>query len=258
MGGVVEMAVCENTRISYDMDVAGLCRWAGKQVLELARNDVLAYKNVLLLQKKLNGKSVNRMLSAVRYATKDLVQSDDYVVVQKETTNPNKLNGKCVDALMAKMLQSNYRNYAIVCVLAYAGLRVSEALALQIGDLDVANHKLIVRKGKGSKQRIVIVNDKLISIVTNYVQNWRSGKYAATSPYLFVSAKGEKLNRAAVNHIMGDINPHALRHWYCSTMLEKGVDIATASQQMGHADINTTLRYTHLNAEDLICKLNNI
>ena len=78
------------------------------------------------------------------------------------------------------------RDYAIVTVLAYAGLRISEALALRLRDVDLAAREITVQHGKGDKMRVVLIGEKVVGAIKEYLQD----RTDTDSPYLFLSRKG--------------------------------------------------------------------
>ena len=109
--------------------------------------------------------------------------------------------------------------------------------------------------GKGNKQRIVFINDKIIHAVREYLKVRNS-----QSEYLFVSRNGGKLHRSSVNRFFNRcsdrITPHKLRHYFCSHALEMGYTIAEVANQAGHASERTTLIYTNTSREQMKEKSN--
>lgn len=155
------------------------------------------------------------------------------------------------------MLVSNgTRDYAIVTVLAYAGLRISECLDLYPEDVSLAGNEISVRHGKGNKARIVFIGDKVINAIREYLKE----RPNTGSPYLFISRRGERLSRGQVNRIFNahsdTITPHMLRHFFCSEALEVGYSINEVANQAGHSNVHTTLLYTNPTREKMKEKAN--
>lgn len=149
------------------------------------------------------------------------------------------------------------RDIAVFTLLYGCGLRISEALNLNVGDLETQSFLRI--KGKGNKERIV----PLLPIVIDYIN-----KYLDDCPYkmkqgepLFVGARGERLlpriiqrQMAKIRTYMGlpdTITPHALRHSFATHLLAQGTDLRSIQELLGHASLSTTQRYTDVNIEKM-------
>jgi site-specific recombinase XerD len=152
-------------------------------------------------------------------------------------------------ALLGALLSPMYR---IVAVVMYAtGLRISEAIMLQVGDIDAARGVIRVR-GKGGKTREVKLGPKLLDALRTY---WRGAR--PPLPYLFVSPTTGKpvraeavrtaLRRARVDAgLKKHVTPHMLRHSFATHLLEAGTDVRVIQHLLGHASVATTQRYTHV------------
>ncbi len=156
------------------------------------------------------------------------------------------------------------RNRTLLEVLYAAGLRVSEALGLDLGSvsLDSAWVRVI---GKGDRERVVPIGDVAIEWLARYLA-WPRASWleaaavpdGATTP-LFVTPRGARLGRqqawavvkaAAEAAELGDrVSPHTLRHSFATHLLEGGADLRVVQELLGHASISTTQLYTHLTGE---------
>ncbi|MDF9449831.1 tyrosine-type recombinase/integrase [Bacillus toyonensis] len=129
----------------------------------------------------------------------------------------------------------NNRNYAIVILLSYTGLRVSEALPIKMVDFNLQTGECIIRNGKGEKQQVVLLNSKVVYALRNYFVVRKKCSVAPHSPYLFISKKRENLDRTFVNHIFRSysdvITPHQLLHFFYTNAIEKGFSIYHFSQE---------------------------
>lgn len=139
--------------------------------------------------------------------------------------------------------------------MSYGGLRISEALNVKLQDYSLEAKELIVRKGKGEKQRIVYLNNKIVTAIREYIKQ-RNGE----SEYLFVSRESEKVDRTVINKDFKKyskvITPHMLRHFYSTNALESGYSVHEVANQAGHRDIKTTLLYTNPSRNELKKKAN--
>lgn len=176
---------------------------------------------------------------------------------QKTYASPAKFSKREVEKLRQVVLESgSKRDYALVALLAYTGLRISEALNVKLEDIDFRTREIHVKDGKGEKQRTVLLKDNVINALKDYIENERA-KYrtASESEYLFVSRKNKRLNRITVNKAISKyceqesglegITPHQLRHFFCSHALENGWSLAEVANMAGHSNIHTTLLYTN-------------
>jgi integrase/recombinase XerD len=148
------------------------------------------------------------------------------------------------------------RDRALVELLYGAGLRVSEATGLQKGS--VALEERIVRVlGKGGKERLVPLGRPAAEAVRRYLALGRPHLDRRYRPELFLNARGGALTRAGVFLILrrlaeraglepGRVHPHLLRHSFATHLLEGGADLRSVQEMLGHADLGTTERYTHV------------
>lgn len=150
------------------------------------------------------------------------------------------------------------RNHAIVAVFLFAGLRKSELLKLHMVDVDFDSPAILVKRGKGSKDRIVPMNLTLRAIVRRYVEERR--RLGKSCPEVFTSSirnaplteQGLKRITAALTSATGQrLHVHMLRHTFATLMLEGGCDIYALSRMMGHSDIKTTTIYLAASAAHL-------
>lgn len=149
------------------------------------------------------------------------------------------------------------RDTAIFTLLYGCGLRISEALSLNVGD--IGNNDFMRIKGKGNKERIV----PLLPIVVENIK-----KYLAECPYqlqhgepLFLGARGDRLVPRIVQRQMqkiraylglpDNLTPHALRHSFATHLLAEGTDLRSIQELLGHASLTTTQRYTDVQIEAL-------
>ncbi|PIS00315.1 MAG: tyrosine recombinase [Chlamydiae bacterium CG10_big_fil_rev_8_21_14_0_10_35_9] len=143
------------------------------------------------------------------------------------------------------------RDLAILELIYSSGLRVSEVCQILYKDLQ---KNILKVKGKGSKERIVLVGKKAESAIQNYLSRFRKG--IKEKDYLFVAKKGRPMDRVAIWHrikfyakqakIMKNISPHTLRHSFATHLLENGADLRVIQELLGHASVATTDRYTHI------------
>lgn len=146
------------------------------------------------------------------------------------------------------------RDRAFFELLYGCGLRVSEGCGLDIKDVQDESVRV---KGKGRKERIVPVGKKALEALDYYLGNFRSDSHEA----LFISQNGKRITRGMMWHRLQHYlsisqntvqgSPHTLRHSYATHLMQGGVDVRIIQELLGHANISTTDRYTHVNSEHL-------
>ncbi|MGJ9385242.1 tyrosine-type recombinase/integrase [Salipaludibacillus sp. CF4.18] len=137
----------------------------------------------------------------------------------------------------------------VVISLFYSGLRIAEALALNMDDVDMESRKLFVRNGKGNKSRTVPMSEKLYVILNDYLE-WK-----VKSDDFFATEKTGRLSKVRVQAVVREtreklgwrrqITPHVFRHSFASRLVHNHVDIVAISKLLGHSDLKTTSIYTH-------------
>src|SRR4051795_10721778 len=153
------------------------------------------------------------------------------------------------------------RDRALLELMYACGLRASEAIDLEIRDVDL-DAGLLRARGKGSKERIVPVGTEAIAAVRAWLQRGRPA-LVGLSPesHLFVNQRGQGLTRQGLYKIVQrhartaglaeKMSPHTLRHTFATHLLAGGCDLRSLQEMLGHADIATTQIYTHLSADRL-------
>ena len=261
----------ENTVKSYCQSMQGYLRWYeetyGKEMKIFYRTNVLDYISYLRTVKGLSNRSINAKLAGLQSYSYYLISlgamkepvlnKRDNLKVQLAYASPSTVTKADVERFRQEILEQNgARDYAIVTILAYAGLRISECLQLHMGDVFLSAREIAVRRGKGDKMRVVFIGDKVVNAVREYLKE----RSDSDSPYLFPGRSGEHLSRGQVNRIFNahsdSITPHTLRHFFCSNALESGYDINEVANQAGHSNIHTTLLYTNPTREKMKEKAN--
>ena len=154
------------------------------------------------------------------------------------------------------------RNKAILETLYSCGLRVSELINLQVSNLHF-NEGIILVTGKGNKQRLVPIGAQAKKNILIYLEHDRPKHRTEQKDddILFLNRRGNKLSRQMIFYIVKshvektginkNISPHSFRHSYATHLVQNGADLRVIQELLGHASINTTEIYTHLDREDL-------
>jgi integrase/recombinase XerD len=148
------------------------------------------------------------------------------------------------------------RDHALVELLYGAGLRVSEAVGLERGGVDL-DDRFVRTVGKGGKERVVPIGRQAAEALRRYLAHGRPHLDRRHRPELFLNAQGGPLTRAGAFLILRKlagkagldperIHPHLLRHSFATHLLEGGADLRSVQEMLGHADLATTELYTHV------------
>lgn len=160
---------------------------------------------------------------------------------------------RLADEEVQRLLQwVSYPKHRLVLLMCYAaGLRLSEATHVRLGDIDGARSMLHIRSGKGRKDRYIPIAPRLLTELREYWKIDRPTDYlfAGRTPDVALSAatvqKACKMAAAQARINKPLVSPHTLRHSYATAMLEAGVDILTISRLLGHSSFITTMVYLH-------------
>lgn len=205
----------------------------------------------------------NKFLIETGVQNEQAISYKDKMKVQASIEDPNRLTEKTVEKFRQEILnEGNYRNYAIVTILAYCGLRISECLDIRISDISFQSKTLYVR-GKGNKTRKAYFGDKVQDAIIQYLPKRKqealrsTGEEVGENDYLFISSQGNRIEKSVINTYFKTRNagftPHDLRHFFCSYAIKNNIytleQLATVA---GHSNYQTTKQYIHHSEMDLI------
>lgn len=150
----------------------------------------------------------------------------------------------------------NLKHRAVIALIYSCGLRISELINLKLADFLLERKQLIIKNGKGRKDRYVSLASSFYPLLSNYYHSYKpkiyfvegkeGKKYSAQSVRQFLR---KSCSRAQIKKI---VTPHTLRHSYATHLLENGVDIRYIQSLLGHAKPETTMIYTHVKRKDLM------
>jgi len=271
----VERGLAKNTTIAYRRDLniyLDFIIGRGRNALsQISKNDITDF----MLFAKENGispVSISRRLAAIRMfhrflARERVLKSDPTTLIDSPKLwkkVPDSLSLNEVDALIAQPDPRDFqgaRDRAILETLYATGMRVSEATGLKAANvnLDIGFLRCI---GKGNKERVIPLGKKAIHGIRRYLEFARPHFLKnKTSDILFINRSGTKLSRQSVwklikqyakeAKIKKPIKVHSLRHSFATHLLERGADLRSVQEMLGHSNISTTQVYTHIDKERL-------
>lgn len=246
----------ENTKKAYLRAIQSFENWYrfsfGEQpdyklVTSVEIKDYMAHLQV----KHLSAASVNLHLAAIRALIRHHGRSLR-IRGPRQTRPPiHALSVRDVGRLLAAA-ENNPRDYAILNLMARAGLRVGEVVSLEVSDIELKERSgwITIRQGKGNKTRRVPLGLE----ARKAVQAWMKVRPFHEAKVLFTSRSGKALTARDIQRLvyeyarrakLRDITPHVLRHTFATRAIESGMDLATLQAILGHESISTTSRYLH-------------
>ncbi|MFH1641104.1 MAG: site-specific tyrosine recombinase XerD [Candidatus Omnitrophota bacterium] len=271
----VERGLARNTLISYKEDLGFYIDFIENRHIDAlsktTKNDVV---NFMLFQKDkgLAANSVSRRLAAIKMFYRFLVRERILKADPTSLIDSPKLWKKIPETLSLNEVEEllsgpnvrdkqGIRDRAILETLYATGMRVSEAASLKIGNvnLDIGFLRCI---GKGNKERVIPLGKKAVDSLKRYLENSRPALLKKKeSDFLFLNRFGKNISRqslwkiikryARAARIKKPIWPHILRHSFATHLLERGADLRSVQEMLGHANISTTQIYTHINKDRL-------
>lgn len=258
-----EKKLSNNTYLSYNYNLIQFSNFFDKKdILKLNTDDIRQF----LYQDRIKAKTRAHYLTVINSLYNYLIEENiiknnpcDIIKLPRlEKKLPEYLTIDEVD----KILNINptkpidYRNIAMLETIYASGLRVSELVELKIHNIDF-NECIIRIYGKGSKERIVPINDSSKSALQTYINDYREfllrGK---DSDYVFINNMGTKISRQSFFKILKKVcsdsgikktvSPHTLRHSFATHLLNNGADLRVIQELLGHSNLTTTQIYSHL------------
>ena len=257
------------TQINYRIDLDQLFSFLAEKDVPLFSVGRQAAREFLyrLEEKKFSRRSLSRKISAVRSFFRWLIREGKAKANPFELISTPKLQKKLPNFLyreeVEKLLEmpdtgelAGKRDRAILELLYGSGVRVSEAIKLNLSDLDLDSGEIRVF-GKGRKERIVLIGKYGKAAIGDYL----SSREKTLNRAVFLNQRGQRLTQRSIERLIKvyarkagidkPITPHTLRHTFATQLLSGGADLRTVQELMGHSSLSTTQVYTHVTKEKL-------
>lgn len=213
---------------------------------------LLNYFNYLKKAKIFSYSSMKQALASVRFLYLDVLKKeidfDFFVKMKKPNSLPNVLAAEEVKKILDSIV--NIKHKAIISTIYSCGLRISEAISLEIINIDSSVMNVKIVNAKGSNDRYVMLSEKLLKLLREYFKEYKPKKY------LFEGQFGEKYSARSIQEIFNKavkiagvrkkVTVHTLRHSFASHLLDNGTDIRFIQELLGHKHLSTTQIYTHI------------
>ncbi len=267
----VEKGLSENTLEAYKRDIRKFTKYLTenkKQITNFRRSDITAFMNHLRDSGN-QATTLARNIAALRGLCKfmlleGIIDEDpiENLLTPKGWKRIPRIIGIEEVSDLLKKPEGNklsLRDRAMLEIIYSSGLRVSETINIKMNDISF-EAGFITIKGKGSKERVVPINETTLSTIVQYIEESRPEILRKrVSQFLFLAKGGKPMTRQRLWQIIKtyskglsiQISPHTLRHCFASHLLDGGADLRALQKMLGHTDISTTQIYTKVTPERL-------
>lgn len=262
----VERNASNHTIFNYRRDLEEFKNSVGET--EVERIDYLAIRKFLsvLKEKNLKSSSISRKLSCIRsffsfLNREGLLKNDPSAAISSPKLERH-LPIFLTEDEVVKLIESpdikeplGLRDRAILETFYSTGIRISELVGLNRENIDFFGGVVKVM-GKGKKERLVPIGDRALRVIREYIN-----KSKQPQPAVFLNKNGNRITVRGIRLILDkyiratalreDISPHSLRHSFATHLLNRGADLRSVQELLGHANLSTTQIYTHLTTDKL-------
>lgn len=240
-------------------NVSNFAKFYNKSPELLREKEIRDYLHYCIMEKKLSEGSVNSINSSLKFFyTKTLNRywnMDKIVRIKEPKRLPAVLSPEEVKSIFD--VTENLKHKVILMTVYSAGLRVSEVCNLKITDIDSKNMQILIREGKGKKDRYSLLSKANLEILREYWRRYHpteylfsgNGRTDSISPRSVQKMLEKSIKKTKINK---PVTVHTLRHSFATHLLDAGTDICYIQRLLGHSRITTTTIYLHLRRMDLL------
>lgn len=268
----VERNFSDHTLKAYHDDLAQFNQFLEQELLNLRTFEYKDARNYLsyLYSNNLKRTTVSRKISTLRtfyefWMTQDTSVNNPFIQLvhpKKEQYLPQFFYEEEMEALfntVSNDAKKGLRDRVVIELLYATGIRVSELVNIKVMDLDM-NLPGVKVLGKGNKERFVPFGEFCRQSIEQYLEKFKPLK-GKSHPYLIVNMKGDPITERGIRYLLNDvvkrtagvteIHPHKLRHTFATHLLNQGADLRTVQSLLGHINLSTTGKYTHVSNQQL-------
>lgn len=224
-----------------------------KEPLDITEEEIKDYLLYHINHRKVAISTQNQVINAIKfyYEKVEKLERKTYYVERpmKPFKIPEVLSQQEVQAILKST--GNVKHKALLSIIYGGGLRRSETLSLKITDILSDQRKILIRGGKGRKDRMTLLGDKLLTLLRLYVREYKPRHFlfegaVIGEPYSSSSLQAVLKRAAKTAGIKRKVTPHMLRHSFATHLMERGTDIRIIQRLLGHNSLKTTEIYTHV------------
>lgn len=219
---------------------------------QITNDDIMLFNRDFILKNHFSFNYQNQMVSAIKLFFERIERRSIEVDQIERPKRPKSLPVVFSTDEVTRLLKGvhNLKHKAVLSLIYSAGLRVGEAVAMRLTDIDSDRRLIHIRSAKGKKDRVVNLSPRLLELLREYARQFKP------KIYLFNGQESLQYSAESIRHIFKEavknagikkpVRVHTLRHSFATHMLEKGVDIRYIQDMLGHNDPKTTMIYTHI------------
>ena len=247
------------TKEYYIRNVSKFAQYFNKSPELLGENEIREYLHYCITERHLSEGTVNTIHGSLKFL---------YTVTLGRAWNgiqtPRMKEGRKLPVVLSQCeikelfdATKNLKHKAILMTIYGGGLRVSEAAQLKLVDIDSKNFQIIVRQGKGKKDRYTLLAETNLELLREYWKKYQPKTFLFSGKDPINPISTRTIQKVIVDStkkagIKKDVTVHTLRHSFATHLVEAGTDIVYIQRLLGHTNINTTTIYLHLRRLDLI------
>lgn len=251
-------AYSKNTINTYRNEFAQLLlALKSHKVVDLTPDRLRSYFLYCINTLKLSENTLHSRINAVKFYFEQVLKQEKFFFEiprpKKPSILPKAINAQDIKRLLDATTNLKHNTMLKLCY--GMGLRVSEIVNLKITDIDSKNMQVFIERGKGKKDRYANLPQTILEQLRAYFLEYKPKKYLFEGQYgdQYSTRSAQKvfaqaLKKAKINK---EVGIHGLRHSFATHLLEAGTDIAFIQQLLGHKDIKTTMRYTHISKQTI-------
>jgi len=236
---------------NYSFFVEKFLQYINKEPKNLTEDDAKSYLSELFDTKSKN--TIMLAAASLKFFYKEILTKDfsNVKMPKKESKLPEVLQKEQVRDLIDSA--DNRKSRLIISLLYSSGLRVSEIVNLKVEDLNLKENLGWVRRGKGNKDRLFSISEKLSLELKDFIEDKKYEKYVFSKDKPLSTRNIQKIIKGTKERagITKKVTPHTLRHSFATHLLENGTDIRVIQAMLGHSSLNTTQIYAHVSTEQI-------
>lgn len=235
-----------------------ICRTLQKTPEDIQSDDVTEFLALMEKSKDYSASSINLAISSIKFFFKNILNNDDI----NEQHRPH--HDKLLPMVLSKeeigkifCMEKNPKHRLLLMLVYSSGLRVSEVVVLKKENIDISRQVIYIKLAKGRKDRVTLLSEKAIQYIKEYYDMYKIDKWLfpgqSNKSHLSIRSAQYIFDKAIRNAgITKKISIHGLRHTFATHLLESGTDIRYIQSLLGHSNIRTTERYTHVACRNIL------
>lgn len=246
-----------STQKSYLYYNKELLKYTGKIPEEITNDDISEYLLYIATKETTSPALINSAINALKFLYGVMLHRKFIYTVRRPKKGIHLPTVLSAQEVLQIFESTKFLKHHILLILAYsAGLRVSEVVKLKVSDVDFSRMQILIRSGKGNKDRYSILSQRAADVLKDYIKMfkpdlWLFPGYPSNKHISIRTAQSVFEKSVYKAGIMKRVSIHVLRHSFATHLLEQGIDIRYIQDLLGHRSVKTTEIYTHVSRKRL-------